>query len=61
MPFEEEDPASSDSELIAQEPSSNLDNYLAGYNISGFAEYPNPENDELLNAFLRGHNLHLFG
>jgi len=40
---------------------SNLENYLAGYNVSGFVSYPEPKQDELLNAHLRGYNLHLIG
>jgi hypothetical protein len=40
---------------------SNLENYLAGYNISRFIEYPDPESDELLNAYMRGYNLSLLG
>ncbi|MGD0652459.1 MAG: hypothetical protein ABSA97_15180 [Verrucomicrobiia bacterium] len=40
---------------------SNLENYLAGYNISRFIEYPDPETDELLNAYMRGYNLSLLG
>ncbi len=38
-------------------PDSNLDNYIAGYNISGFVAYPDPETDELLNAYIRGFNI----
>jgi hypothetical protein len=40
---------------------SNLDNYIAGYNKSGFVSYPDPETDELLNAYLRGYNLGIIG
>jgi hypothetical protein len=40
---------------------SNLENYLAGYNISRFIEYPDPKTDELLNAYMRGYNLSLLG
>ena len=40
---------------------SNLENFLAGYNISRFIEYPDPESDELLNAYMRGYNLSLLG
>jgi hypothetical protein len=41
----------------APTPDSNLDNYIAGYNISGFVAYPDPETDELLNAYIRGYNV----
>ncbi len=40
---------------------SNLENYIAGYNKSGFVAYPDPETDELLNAYLRGYNLGIVG
>jgi hypothetical protein len=40
---------------------SNLENYRAGYNISRFIEYPDPETDELLNAYMRGYNLGILG
>lgn len=40
---------------------SNLQNYIAGYNKSRFSAYPDPETDELLNAYLRGYNLGIIG
>lgn len=40
---------------------SNLENSLAGYNISRFIEYPDPKTDESLNVHIRGYNLSLLG
>ena len=40
---------------------SNLENYFAGCNTCGFIDFPKPKQDELLNAHLRGYNLHLIG
>jgi len=40
---------------------SNLENYLPGCNVSCFIVYPERKRDELLNAHLRGYNLHLIG
>lgn len=40
---------------------SNFENYFAGCNVSGFIAYPERKRDGLLNAHLRGYNLHLIG
>ena len=40
---------------------SNLENYLAGYNRSGFTAYRKPEEDALLNSYLCGYNVGITG